>query len=481
MVPKHQIFMKQFLLLLICLCVGMASAQFAPTLPTAQNNGETNELLLVVPSSLKATEYNFNLLASWGYEAQRAHKTEFSNITITLFSKMSGRTAKTAREAVSAYMETVHDGSYLVPNIKMYAFDLPGDPCFNRLDVYKDKEGNPHDILLQWDLRNTGQCGGVSDADAKAPAAWNELGGNLQAVIVAVIDTGVDVNHPNLASRIYKKDGNIVGTSFIANTTYADDHGHGTHCAGSIAGVINDQEGTAGMAGPAPVFIMPIKALSKEGSGDMQAITNAMKWAGQNGAHMVSMSLGAVPEGWQEFLIKMLFDDVLNSAEMQNVVSIAAAGNNGKDVHAYPAFCDKVMAIAAYSPQDQLASFSNFGTWVDVASPGVNIVSARAFFGGKGLDMYRSAGYDKCDFTIGTSANEPYESRKYYIASGTSMACPNAVGVAAMMKAVNPGLTTAQICQIMIDTSDKKEIYTQKIKGGRINAVRSVQAARLLR
>lgn len=468
--------MKNMVVFLLCLFMCAASAQFAPTLPVVQNNDEVSEVLLVVPSSLKTTEYNVQLLASWGYEAQKSEPIAFSNITVTLFHSV--RAGKSVREAVKLYGEAMHDGSYLVPNIKLHAFDLPSDPCFNRLDVYKDKDGNPHDILLQWDLKNTGQCGGVADADLNATAAWNELSGNLQTVIVAVIDTGVDVNHPNLASRIYKKDGKVVGNSFIANTTYLDDHGHGTHCAGSIAGAINDNQGTAGVAGLTPVFIMPVKALSKEGSGDMQAIVNAMKWAGQNGAHILSMSLGAVAEGWQEYLIKMLFDDAMNSAELKNVVAIAAAGNNGKDVHAYPAYCDKVMAIAAFGPQDQLASFSNFGTWVDVASPGVNIVSARAFFEGKGLDMYRSAGYDKCDFTIGSATNEPYESRQYYIASGTSMACPNAVGVAAMMKSLNPSLTTAQICKIMIDTSDKKEIYTQKIKGGRINALKAVQAAK---
>lgn len=471
---KNLVFLLCFLFISVSLV-----AQEVPVLPCSNNESYIEgEILLVIPNDMRERTTAYNLLESWGYNREPENVTEFSNVTIMRFTCSDTRFAKSVYDIHLAYNGVVRDGSYVVPNIRLHVFGEPNDPCFNRKDQYKDKDGNPHDILLQWDLNNTGECGGIANVDLRATQAWDLIDANAKPVIVAVIDTGIDVDHPNLAARIYKKDGQIVGKSFVSGTTYRDDHGHGTHCAGSIASIINDKQGTAGVAGPAVILLMPVKGLGKDGSGNLQVITDAMKWAAQNGANVISMSLGAVVEGWQEFLVKQLFDDVLNAAEMKNVVVVAAAGNNGKDVHAYPAYCESTIAIAAFDNQDKLASFSNFGQWVEVASPGVNIVSVRAFFEGKGLDMYRNAGYDKCDFTIGSSPNEPYEQRGYYIASGTSMACPNAAGVVAMMRAVNPALTKTQIRSILLSTSQNKEYYTTKIKGGRIHAYKAVEAAR---
>lgn len=475
-----------FVLFIFLFVAGSLIAQNAPVLPTAKGKYVEEELLLVVPTSAKADvrSTSVDLLETWGYTRQPVSETKLSNITISVFKSTDRSSSKTVRDAVTVFNEKSRGGAYLVPNIKLYAFDNPNDPCFNRLDEYKDKEGVSHDILLQWGLKNTGDLSGIVGADLNVIQAWGELTNNDSDVVVAVIDTGVDVAHPNISDYVYKVNNHVVGYNALDQTTsnYEDDHGHGTHCAGSIVGGKDDNEGTAGVAGNTPsrikAYVMPIKALGADGSGDLNKIVDAMKWAGTNGANMISMSLGAVVDGWQEYFVKSLFDDALASAELTGVVVVAAAGNDGKDVHAYPAYCDAVIAIAAYGSTDELTSFSNFGTWVDVASPGLNVVSARAFHNGVGLDMYRDAGYDKTDYTIGSQPGQAYGQRKYYIASGTSMACPNAAGVVAMMLSVKPGLSTDQVRTILKNTSANKTYYQQHISSGRVDAYEAVKAAK---
>lgn len=464
------------LFLFACICFAQAPIVDSQ----ARESYKAEQLVAYIPAT-DGVEDPSTLLETWGYASDR-QEVDFGTFKLRLYRAIERGAEKDVMEAVRLYNETERSGVKLLPN---YVFALTtNDPCFNRKHVYKDKEGNPHDVFLQWDMQNTGECNGVLGADLNVVEAWKLLPASHEPILVAVVDTGVDVEHPGMNGRIYKKDGKVVGkdfTSWWGGGSYLDDHGHGSHCAGSIAAAHNDGEGMTGSSGPANVKIIPVKALGKDGSGDLFSISDAIKWAGEQKAHVISMSLGATPMSPdQEPVMKQVFDEIFDAPALQYSIPVAAAGNNGKDIHAFPAFCDKVIAIAASDNQDNLAVFSNFGNWVDVASPGVNIVSVRPKFNGKFLDMYRDAGFEKAEYAVGNTPDQAYDQRGYFIASGTSMACPNAAGVVAMILAVNPNLksNTEAVRSILMQTSDKKGSFKIKTDGGRINAYKALQAAK---
>lgn len=470
--------MKNSLLILALVCTMFCFAD-VPILPVQEGeNYRAGEIVAFVPKTSDNADVVATTLETWGYAATRA-EVDFESFSLKLYQAKDRSAAKSVEEAVSVFNSTIRGEAKLLPN---YIFRVTNDPLFNRIDVVKDKEGNPINIVLEWDMNNPGELGGVAGADLQVKEAWKLLPANGEPVVVAVIDTGVDVNHPGLKGRVLLKDGKAVGKDFTAWSNAADafldDHGHGSHCAGSIAAGYNDGEGMTGSAGPANVKIIAVKALAKDGAGDLFTIADAMEWAGKQNADILSMSLGATPMmPEQEPVLKQLFDEILSAPALKNSIVVAAAGNDGKDIHAFPAFCEKTISIGASDHQDQLAKFSNFGNWVNVASPGVNIVSIRAKFNGKYLDMYQDAGFKKAEFAIGNGAKDPYEQRGYFVASGTSMATPNAAGVVAMMLYANPNLKgkTDAVRNILKTTSDKQGTF--KIQSGRINAHKAVEAA----
>lgn len=473
--------------LILCLLIPFSFADDAPAIQSiVKEQFVAGELVTYVKNTrnskiAEATQ----MLETWGY-TQTRKQLSFGDMTLTLFRAKNRTAAKSIPEAIRLFnnsMSREMQGVKLLPNYIFKVFN--NDPCFNRKDIYKDREGNAHEVLLQWDMKNPGEFGGIAGADLNVTEAWKLVPKNHEQVIVAVVDTGVDTEHPALKNRILMKDGKPVGkdtSAWWGEGDYHDDHGHGSHCAGSIAAAYNDKEGMTGSSGPANVKIIAVKSMGKDGSGDLFALGDGMKFAGAQGAHIISMSFGATPMfPEQEPILKEAFDDILNSPELKNVIAIGASGNNGKDLHAFPAFCDKVIAIGASDHQDKLAVFSNFGTWVDVVSPGVNILSARAKFKGKYVDMYRDAGFDKAEYAVGNGgAKDPYDSRAYYIASGTSMATPNAAGVVAMLLAINPKLkgNSEAIRKILIETSVRKGTFKIKENAGRINALEAAKAAK---
>lgn len=468
----------------LCLMLFFSFFMMAQTLPasTQETTYISGQIVAYVPNGTVREEDPALLLETWGYTATR-REIDFGSFQLKLYQATDSKAAKSVEEAVRLYNGSFSkdNGAKILPN---YVFRVTGDPLFNRLHTCKDKEGNPHQVLLQWDMNNTGEAGGIPGCDLNVLKAWKLIPAEHEQVVVAVVDTGVDATHPGIKERIFKKSGKVVGKDFTdmwGEGSYLDDHGHGSHCAGSIAAAYNDGEGMTGSSGPTNVKIIPVKVMGKDGSGDLFSISDGIKWAAEQKADLLSMSLGAVPMSPdQEPVMKKLFDDIFASAVVKKTISIAAAGNNGQDIHAFPAFCDRVIAIAASDSQDRLATFSNFGNWVDVASPGVNIVSLRPKYKNKYLDMYQDAGFKKAEFAVGNTPDQPYAERAYFIASGTSMACPNAVGVAAMMLAVNPKLkaNTEALRKILMETSDKKGTFKIKANGGRINAYEAVLAAK---
>ncbi len=225
--------------------------------------------------------------------------------------------------------------------------------------------------------------------------AWNASKG--EGVTVAVIDTGVDYNHPDLKN-------NIVGHISTIGGDGKDDHGHGTHCAGIIAATAGNSIGVSGVAPNAKIY--GIKVLNSEGSGATAYIIQGVKAAISQNVDVISMSLGGVY--WDA-----AFQKAINDAVNNGIVVVAAAGNEATIQKSYPAAYDNVIAVAATDSNDKLTDFSNYGEWVDIAAPGYNILSTLP-----------------TGFTV---EGCKYESQGYGYMSGTSMACPVVAGTVALM------------------------------------------------
>jgi thermitase len=240
----------------------------------------------------------------------------------------------------------------------------------------------------------------------QAPSAWDVTRSN-SSIRITIIDTGVQLNHPELTSKL------LPGYNFVdENTNPSDGNGHGTHVAGIAAAVTNNVSGIAGMAPLAS--ILPLRALDNTGNGTLNNIANAIIYAADQGAQVINLSLG----GSQGFLT---LENAINYAWDKGSVTLAAAGNEGTNTLTYPAYYENAIAVASTDSNDQKSSFSNYGTWVEVAALGSNILST-------------------------------YIVSNYAYLSGTSMACPHVAGLAALLAA--QGKNNVEIREDIQSTAD---------------------------
>lgn len=259
--------------------------------------------------------------------------------------------------------------AYAQPNYLHHIDAVPSDPRFGEL----------------WGMNNTGQTGGTPDADIDAPEAWDTQTGSSD-VVVAVIDTGVDYNHPDLAANIWSNPGEIPGNGidddgngfvddvhgydfFNFDGDPMDDHSHGTHCSGTIGAAADNGIGVAGVTHD--VRIMALKFLSSEGWGDTAAAIECINYADMMGADIMSNSWGGGPYE------QALADAIAGT----DALFVAAAGNDSMDTDAspnYPSCYDSpnVVAVGATDHNDQIAWFSNWGAeTVDLFAPGEEVLS----------------------------------------------------------------------------------------------------------
>ncbi len=256
-------------------------------------------------------------------------------------------------------------------------------------------------------------------AHIQAPEAWSVTTGSSR-VILAVIDSGIDSNHPEFTGRI------LPGYDFVdGDTTPQDDCGHGTHVAGIAAAKGNNGQGIAGMAWN--VEIMPVRVLDGYCGGSIVNVAEALVWAVERGARVINLSLGISTPS-------TLLEDGTYYAYTHGAAIFAAAGNTGSSPVVYPAAYPWVMAVGATDENDQRASYSNTGAGLDLMAPGTDILSTTPL----GSFYYH--------YTDGVT-------QKYGTLSGTSMAAAHASGAAALLASLPQFDTPDKIYQALTSTA----------------------------
>lgn len=335
----------------------------------------------------------------------------------------------------------------VTPNRIVKAVTTSNDPSFSNL----------------WGLHNTGQTvngvSGTEDSDIDAPEAWDLESSNQEDVLVAVIDSGVLHTHTDLAANMWNgsscknENGDTIvggcpnhGWDFVNNDNDpTDDEGHGTHVAGTIAAVSNNNTGVTGISIGNNIKIMAVKFLGADNSGTLMDELKAINFARHNGAQVINASFGAL--GFAQ--------DEKEAIDAFSGLFVAAAGNSGENnddsqTAFYPCSYNSVniICVAATDQNDELASFSNYGaTAVDVGAPGVNISSTHLNNG-------------------------------YAFLQGTSMATPHVAGLAALVLSSTPDLSTSQVKVVILDSGDSKEALSgNTVTGRRINAFGALDQA----
>ncbi len=261
--------------------------------------------------------------------------------------------------------------------------------------------------------------------------------------LVAVLDTGVQPDHPDLSGRV------VAGYDFVnGDSNAADDNGHGTWVAGIIAAKPNDGYGIAGISWSDR--ILPVKIMNSSGTGSTSALISGIRWAADRGATVINMSVGGFPyaQGVQ---------DAVNYAWAKGSVLIGAAGNNNREEKFYPASLTNVVSVSATQRDDEFSHWSSWGPALDVSAPGSSVQTTNC--------------------TAGSCPNRSWGSHTYI--SGTSFATPNVAGVVALIRARYPSYSPQQVVDRLIGTTDDLGYagWDNRYGRGRVNAYRALGAS----
>ncbi len=347
---------------------------------------------------------------------------------------------------------------YAEPNFLVKSMLVPDDPYYHSSGTW----GQSYDDL--WGIKKI-----------QSEGAWDVTTGS-QDVIVAVVDTGIDYNHEDLVQNIWINTGETPdngidddGNGFIDDVrgydfcTYGgkprdndpmDGRGHGTHCSGTIAAMTDNTLGVAAISWHSK--LMAVQGLNETGQGWDTDLADAVVYAADNGASIINCSWGG--QSWDP---PQVMKDAMGHAYDLNCIIVAAAGNsNAKALMFFPANMEEVITISAFDVDDLKASFSNWGIKIDVAAPGVDILSCLA---------------------AGSYFEQHYQSsivgEKYIRLNGTSMAAPHVAGLSALILSHHPEFSNEQVRQVLrISADDVLGTGWDDDSGyGRINATQAMQ------
>jgi subtilisin family serine protease len=393
------------------------------------------EALVKFSRHLKATDIERLLKENHGVVVRRFPRTRLYQVAFPEQYETAGWLAAFRDQAGVLLAE---------PNDLVSAQALPNDPQFN----------------LLWGLKNAGQTGGLAGTDIAIENVWDTFQDG-SGVIVAVIDTGVDYEHPDLAANMWVNPGEIAGNGiddegngFIDDihgydfsnndNDPMDDHQHGTHVAGILGAVGNNGVGVTGVAWQAK--IMAVKFLNDSANGTVADAISCIEYAVANGAVILNNS-------WGSSAFNAALQSAILEADAQGALFFAAAGNQGRNIDVnpfYPAGLDvpNILSITSIDDENDLSSFSNFGAIdVDLAAPGGDVYS--------------------------TKPNNTYG----YI-SGTSMATPYTAGAAALLWSQFPSLSHRQVRNLVFQGVEPRNyLAANTAMGGIVNVANSLAIA----
>jgi len=292
-------------------------------------------------------------------------------------------------------------------------------------DYYAEQgDATPNDTYYdaQWHLGRIG-----------SPVAWLRTTGNA-SVVVAVIDSGVDASHPDLAGKL------VGGWNFVeANADTSDLTGHGTEVAGTVGAATNNEIGIAGVTWNS--MIMPLRVVDGTSFAAYSDVAAAIQYAVDRHVRVINVSIGGTEPS-------MTLQNAVNYAWNHGALIVAAAMNSAANTPNYPAACNHAIAVSATDERDRLATFSNYGSWLTFAAPGNDILTTE-----------KGGGYGYVD--------------------GTSFAAPITAGVAALVLAANSELTNQQVVDILKQSADDlgQPGFDSYFGWGRVNAGKAVQLA----
>jgi len=382
--------------------VAASAAAFAgltQATPGREPGAKENELLVGISSSTSMASVQRKVERDLPSDANIVHENDnLGYIAVEVRSD-----GPSTMDAVSSRIERQSGVRYVEQNTTHHAFAQPNDPKFAQQ---------------------------YAPQQVRAPSAWDTTFGS-EGVTVAIVDTGVDYTHPDLQSRF----GSNKGSDFAGgdgDPIAPSGENHGTHVAGIASATTDNGTGVAGMSDST---LLACRALGG-GSGSTADIADAVEYATDQGADIINMSLGG---GGYTNTMKNAVSYAVNNGTLP----ICAAGNDGSSSVSYPAAYDECVAVSAVDSNENLANFSQYGPNLDVAAPGVDVLST-----------WNDSPYNKI--------------------SGTSMACPAASGVAALGKAVEPGLNATQLRSKLKNTAVDIGLSEQEQGAGRVDALNIV-------
>lgn len=411
-----------------------------------KNPSVSNEIIIKLNSNMKLKEQSLlNLNEKYNVESIKKVFRNSRNPDLSNIFKLRYKEDVDPRIVAGDY----NNNSYIIyaqPNYIMEIYSIPDDPYYHSHSSW----GQPYDDL--WALKRI-QCENT----------WNITIGSYN-VTVAVVDTGIDYKHEDIIDNLWinkdeipdngvddDNDGfidNIYGANFAYNNSNPmDDNGHGTHCAGIIGAVGNNSIGIVGVNWN--ISLMAVKALDNNGQGDSSILAEAICWAADQGAKIISSNWGSS----YRLTYNPIIEDAVRYAYNKGCILVFAAGNRNDNVIFYsPQNMNETITVAATDYKDRKAYFSNWGEKIDVSAPGIDILSLRANNTG---DPTRIIG------------------EKYYYESGTSQAASFVAGLCALLLSRNHSLNYRDIRKIITSNSDNSSPSFPYI-GGRINVDRSV-------